>query len=144
VLCNIIIDAINRYKNSRFDSKEDTDSLQLLDLIQSLIGVDYAGDSSHMDVTQLNYYPNEVKSHYMSVPGLGFGNVAASVAQPFLDKIQLNAKVTEINSEEFELDDISIVTYLDGEDGMEKMVKAKTVLVTVSLGVLKAGNIKFV
>jgi len=92
----------------------------------------------------LKYYPSEVKSHYMSIPGLGFGNVAASVAQPFLDKIQLNAKVTEINSEEFELDDISIVTYLDEEDGVEKMVKAKTVLVTVSLGVLKAGNIKFV
>lgn len=97
-----------------------------------------------MDVSQLNYYPSEVKSHYMSVPGLGFGNVAASVAHPFVDKIQLKAKVTEINSEEFELDDLSIVTYLDEDSGVEKMAKAKTVLVTVSLGVLKAGNIKFV
>ena len=47
-----------------------------------------------------------------------------------------------LDNEEKE-NDYSVVTYVD-EDGNEQSVKARTVLVTVSLGVLKEGSINFV
>jgi len=63
----------------------------------------------------------------------------ALLASPFASKIKLNTKVTEINSE----DGITIVKYVD-KSGATKLIKTKTVLVTVSLGVLKAGTVNFV
>ena len=98
----------------------------------------------------------EDPDHYMSYRGVGYGNIAAKVADPIQSKIKLNSKVVEVNSER-EMDYsgilcsllgihcniIQTVKYVD-ENGDMKLVKAKTVLITVSLGVLKAGTIKFV
>ena len=74
----------------------------------------------------------------MSVPGLGYGNTAAKFAVPIAHKVQLKSKVTEID---FRNPNNAIVSF--SKNGVERKVAAKSVLVTVSLGVLKAGTIKF-
>ena len=73
----------------------------------------------------------------MSVPGVGYGNVAARYALPFSSKIKLGAKVTDIDSQTGEI----AVSFT--ENGTSQQITTKTVLVTASLGVLKAGLIRF-
>lgn len=73
------------------------------------------------------------------VPGVGYGNVAATVGSQFAKKIRLGAKVTAINYEDTSN---ALITFTN-KNGVEHQVAAKTVLVTVPLGVLKAGTIKF-
>lgn len=125
----------------------DDESLQFLNLVEDALEIDYTGESTKLDIGEIEFYPPgySIKAHYMSTQGIGFGNVAAEFAAPFSSKIKLNSKVVEINSEEGDADDdeTTVVKYVD-ENGVAKSVKAKTVLVTVSLGVLKAGNINFV
>lgn len=110
--------------------------------------IEHAGDSSQLNVEEVEYGRSSVESYYMNVPGVGFGNTAAEYATPFVDKIKLNARVTEINSEEEGGGDGTgeegaiNVAYVEG--GVTKAAKAKTVLVTAPLGVLKAGSINFV
>ena len=110
--------------------------------------IEHAGDSSQLNVEEVEYGRSSVESYYMNVPGVGFGNTAAEYATPFADKIKLNARVTEINSEEEGGGDgtgeegVINVAYVEG--GVTKAAKAKTVLVTAPLGVLKAGSINFV
>ena len=70
--------------------------------------------------------------------GVGYGNTAAKFAAPLAHKIQLKSKVTEID---YSNPNDAIISFTS--NGVESKVMAKTVLVTVSLGVLKAGNIKF-
>ena len=98
----------------------------------------------------------------MSYRGVGYGNVAAKAADPIQSKIKLNSKVVEVNSEgktedsmtsmlcllpgiqcNHDNNNLQTVKYED-ENGEMKSVKAKTVLVTVSLGILQAGIINFV
>lgn len=75
---------------------------------------------------------------YMSRPGLGYGNTAATVGGQYQKKIKLNAKVTGIN---YANEHMSVISFT--KNGVSHQVSAKTVLVTVSLGVLKAGTIQF-
>ena len=75
---------------------------------------------------------------YLGRQGVGFGNTCRTVASPFVDKVRLGAKVTEINYED---EDDVIISYK--QDGIPRKVTAKTVLMTVSLGVLKANTITF-
>jgi polyamine oxidase len=79
--------------------------------------------------------------HYMSVPGVGYGNTAANFAanERVADRVHLNSKVTEIDYRH----NPNGATITFTKNGVESKVMAKTVLVTVSVGVLKAGNIKF-
>ena len=89
---------------------------------------------------------------------MGYGNVAAKAADPIRSKIKLNSKVVEVNSEgempsilcsffgiqcNNDNSNLQTVKYVD-ENGEMKSVNAKTVVITVSLGVLKAGAINFV
>lgn len=76
--------------------------------------------------------------NYISVPGVGYGNTAAKFAAPFADKICLESKVTEID-----YSNSGNATISFSNNGLESTVTAKTVLVTVSLGVLKSGSITF-
>jgi hypothetical protein len=78
--------------------------------------------------------------HYMSVPGVGYGNTAANFAATRLvaDRVRLASRVTEID---YSNPNSAVISF--AKNGEESKVMAKTVLVTVSLGVLKAGNIKF-
>lgn len=74
----------------------------------------------------------------MSVRGVGYGNTAASFAVPISNKILLGAKVTKVN---YKNTNNLIVSFI--KNGVAQTVTAKTVLVTVSLGVLKARSILF-
>ena len=111
-------------------------------MIEENIETEYTGDSSQVSVDQIEFFPPgyTMKTHYVSTPGLGYGNIAARYAQPFRNYIKLNSKVTDIDSTEE--DGIPVVRYVDA-NGDNQAVKANTVLVTVSLGVLKAGTINF-
>mmetsp|Transcript_30573 Transcript_30573/g.63996 ORF Transcript_30573/g.63996 Transcript_30573/m.63996 type:complete len:627 (-) Transcript_30573:89-1969(-) len=124
----------------------DDESLQFLNLVEDVMETEYTADSSQLSVHEVEFFPPgyTIRAHYTSIPGMGFGNIASKHAQPFEDVISLNSKVAEIHSSEGYDDDgeYTIVTYV--KDGVSEKVKAKTVLVTASLGVLKAGNIDFV
>ena len=126
---------------------DDDEALQFLNKMEDSIELDYTGDSSQISVTELEFFPEgySVSAHYMSIPGVGFGNTAAKYAEPYAKYVKLNSKVVEVNSEGGG-EELIEVTYVDkdGDDGTTKSIKAKTVLVTVSLGVLKAGTINFV
>ena len=106
--------------------------------------IEHAGDSSQLNVEEVEYGRSSVESYYMNVPGVGFGNTAAEYATPFVDKIKLNARVTEINAEEGDGSGEGAINVAYVEGGVTKAAKAKTVLVTAPLGVLKAGSINFV
>ena len=138
-----VLEAIDRYIDKW--GWNDDESLQFLNLMEDASEIEYTGDSTQLDIEEIEFFPPgySVKTHYTSIPGMGFGNIAARYAEPFKSKIQLNSKVTEINSEEEGDGDYkTIVEYM--KDRVNKVVEAKIVLVTVSLGVLKAGNINFV
>ena len=108
---------------------------------------EYTADSSQLDISEIEYYPPgfSINTQYMGVPGLGFGNLAAQYAEStsVQEKVLLNAKVVEINSSQMESSGFTTVTY-ERSDGTNGVVQAKTVLVTVSLGVLKANTINFI
>mmetsp|Transcript_20255 Transcript_20255/g.38209 ORF Transcript_20255/g.38209 Transcript_20255/m.38209 type:complete len:182 (-) Transcript_20255:723-1268(-) len=120
----------------------DNESLQFLNLISDAKHLEYGTDGYEMDITEIEFTDPtfHIEANYMGVPGLGWGNVAAKYAKEFDLNLKKKAKVTEINQE----DDDEYVTVTYVKNGSTKTVKAKNVLVTVSVGVLKAGNIKFV
>eukprot|EP00557_Chaetoceros_sp_GSL56_P000747 CAMPEP_0176497800 /NCGR_PEP_ID=MMETSP0200_2-20121128/11941_1 /TAXON_ID=947934 /ORGANISM="Chaetoceros sp., Strain GSL56" /LENGTH=603 /DNA_ID=CAMNT_0017895885 /DNA_START=290 /DNA_END=2101 /DNA_ORIENTATION=+ len=115
---------------------------EVLYLYESELEIEFAGDDKNLSVKELGndaggYYEGGMR--YTSVTGAGFGNIAHEFAKPFLSSIQLNAVVKEINHEH---DSVVTVSY-DDANGVSRIAYAQTALVTVSLGVLKAGNIKF-
>ena len=113
----------------------------MLNMIEEVAEAEYTGDSTQLDLNEIDFFPPgySMETHYVGVPGKGYGNIAAKYAESFADKITLNAKVVEINSEENM--DQPTITYV--ENGVTKAVKANAVLVTASLGALKAGIINF-
>jgi len=119
------------------------EELQFLNLVEEARHLEFGAGGDDLDIgTEPDKFSVD-DTVYMGVPGLGWGNVAASYASKFGDKIRLNSRVTEIDSQADETGEHAVVTYEDG-DGRSVVVKAKTVLVTVSVGVLKAGSISFV
>jgi len=130
--------AVEKYKERLTDEID----IQFLDMVLAAAGqVDLADD-----ITKLSLVEHKINEHkpdpayYTSVPGVGYGNAAAKYAAPLVaHKVQLNSKVTEIDYSNPSSALVSFTT----NDEEESRVHAKTVLVTASLGVLKAGNIKF-
>ena len=127
--------AVKKYKEEKLTSDVDA---QFIDLAMAAAEVDYTGDKDQLSIWGELIDEDNVPQHYMSVPGVGYGNTAAKFAGQIAHKIQLNRKVTEID---YRSPNDAIISFT--RDGVESKVVAKTVLVTVSLGVLKAGNIKF-
>jgi len=70
--------------------------------------------------------------------GKGYTGVVNSYAAPFKSKIQTKAKVTKIDWTN------AVVTVRYMQNGIAKTVKARNVIVTVPLGVLKRNAIQFV
>ena len=101
---------------------------------------EYSGDVDLMSASEVSFFfvDGSDPTHYMSIPGVGFGNVAASVASGIDAEFRLNSKVVGIDYE----DEDAIISY--EENGNTKKVTARSALVTVSLGVLKASTISFV
>ena len=102
---------------------------------------EYTTDSSQLDISEIEYYPPgfSIDTQYLSVPELGFGNLAAQYARrtsvSVKEKVLLTAKVMEINSSssssssQEEGSGFTAVTYVS--NGVSNVVQAKTVLVTV-------------
>jgi len=122
------------------DMSYTNDEEQMFNLLLEISEAEYAGDSDMMSMNEMYYGEGgcAAEALYMAVPNVGFGNTAASFAETIDADIKLNSKVTSINYED---DDQVMITY--EEDGIVKTVGAQTVLVTVSLGVLKAKTISF-
>jgi len=131
-------DAIDEY--IEVEEWTDDEYLQFLNLLEDAKHLEHG--TNDLDIAHDKFIDPtfQFDTVYMSSPGLGFGNVAAKYAESRMDRTSLGAKVTEINSSLD--DDHAVVKYT--ENGAEKIVKARTVLVTVSVGVLKKGNIEFV
>mmetsp|Transcript_51649 Transcript_51649/g.109819 ORF Transcript_51649/g.109819 Transcript_51649/m.109819 type:complete len:526 (+) Transcript_51649:8-1585(+) len=133
--------AIEKYKKAL--KLTNNVAIQYLNLLLSIGEVDIAAESNKISLDEHRIFRGwSYPVHYMSVPGAGYGNVAAALAAPFAppssSTIKLGAKVTEINRED---PNNSIISFT--KNGVSKKVSTKTVLVTVSLGVLKAGSISF-
>ena len=141
-MCIVYAEAIDQYIE-RWGWTDDA-ALQFLNKIEDSLEIDYTGDSSQVSVTALKFFPPgySVQSHYMGVPGGGFGNTAALYAKPYESFVRLNSKVVEVNSSDDD-EGYTVVKYV-GSDGTMRRIRTKTVLVTVSLGVLKAKTINFV
>ena len=117
--------------------------LQYFNLILNAGQIDYTADISELNLEDYkwNSESNTCEMTYLSQVGVGFGNVADHYAkQHTSDTIKTNSRVTEINYED---PDITIISYTENGDTTKK-IAARTVLMTVSLGVLKAGTINFV
>ena len=113
---------------------------QYLNLISESGEVSLAGDTTMQSLSDLTWWWAEgctTETHYMSVPGVGFGSTAVSVADSLDADFKLNSKVVSIDYEDSNV----IISY--EENGIKKKVTAQTALVTVSLGVLQAGTISF-
>jgi len=122
--------------------QDDNEARQFINLMASTSEISYSGDKDKLlDWKSMRPGDSGNAEHYMSYRGVGYGNLAAKVAAPFQSKIKLNSKVFEINSEEDK--PYQTIKYID-ENGYMISVKAKTTLVTVSLGVLKSRAIGFV
>lgn len=134
-------EAIEQY--IREDQWTDDEALQFLNLIEDAKHIEYGTGDYDMDISEIEFEDPtfHVETSYMGVPGVGWGNVAAKYGAQFGDRIRTESQVLEIDS--LAEQDYVVVTYRDLR-GKVRKVKGKTVLVTVSVGVLQAGNIGFV
>ena len=128
----------NKFTNKTVFNNEQRQFLNLY--ADASLELEFAGEDSSLSLVDIAYTVNDFKTKYMSIPGKGFGNIAKSFSKRFASKIKLNAKVTKIDHEH---DENVTISYIDEQNGIHKQVFARTVLVTVSLGVLKAGSITF-
>ncbi len=102
--------------------------------------IEYTCGAVQLSLLQSNLLDQGIPTtRYMGMPGLGFGNVAGRYGEGLKSKIRLNSKVTEISQYRDKRD--AIVKF--SSNGRMAEVRAKTVLLTVSLGVLKANGIRF-
>ena len=129
-------DALTDFEDENSIQNEDQQLLNMF--MDEEIEIEYAGEQTDLSLEAINHYSSKREMKYFSVPGAGFGNAAQSFADPFYSKIKLNAKVIEINYED---DGNVMVSYF--ENGVVSHANSRTALVTVPLGVLKAGTISF-
>ena len=135
-------------------------AMDFLNFMKSSSEIENSGDSSKLDITDINYLPPGYTSDSYYMGGIGFGNLVAQYAQKYISYIMLNSRVIAIDSSEesssSNTPDVTVVSYVtdtNDDDGINSgssttttttTVQAKTVLVTVSLGVLKSDRIQFI
>ena len=132
-------------------------AMDFLNFMKSSSEIENSGDSSKLDITDINYLPPGYTSDSYYMGGVGFGNLVAQYAQKYISYIMLNSRVITIDSSEessSSTPDVTVVSYVtdtNDDDGINSgssttttTVQAKTVLVTVSLGVLKSDRIQFI
>jgi len=131
-----VFSAAEKFKGQLTSNKD----LQYFNLILNAGEIDYTADTSELNLDDYKWHnASPCDMTYMSQVGVGFGNIAADILTPYMSNIKINSKVTEINYED---PDLAIILYT--ENGVPTQISARTVLVTASLGVLKAGTINFV
>jgi monoamine oxidase len=81
---------------------------------------------------------------FVAVPNGGFSRALEYFAAPFHDHIQLNTQVLEIDYSKRFRNDVVKVTSLNRLNNTTMVHYARAVVCTVSLGVLKYGELKFV
>jgi monoamine oxidase len=130
-------------------------AIDFLNFMKTSSEIENSGDSSALDITDINFVPPGYTSESIYMGGIGFGNVVAQYAQKYISYIMLNSRVVTIDSSEESTPDVTVVSYVtDTNNDVENdergctttttTVQAKTVLVTVSLGVLKSNRIQFI
>lgn len=130
-------DVFNAYKPNLSDKE-----VRYLNLLGKMFSIEYNGDIEQMSLKERDIFSGEIPpSKYMGTRRFGFGNVARRFGEPFLSKIKLNAKVLDIADYNEGSKRNTVVTFVS--NGRARKVAATTVLMTASLGVLKAGSINF-
>ena len=132
-------DALERYTAARQIRNSDRQYLNLM--LDAGLEIEYGGESGRMSTWYHDLdaiLNNNSPIHLMSKVGVGYGNTAAAVAEANDLPIQLNSKVTKVDSSN---PNFVRVTY--EHDGEVATIRAKVVAVTVSLGVLKSNSIEF-
>lgn len=109
-------------------------------IIDKTIVQDYAGDLSETSLYNWNI-DTDVSGPDMILTapgGGGYSSVVNSYAEPVLSNIQLQSKVTTVDY----FDDTVLVTYTD-EQNISSTIQSKKVILTLPIGVLKAGQVEF-
>lgn len=92
--------------------------------------------------TMLQFLDYDYSINYAGVPGSGFKPALDFFANPFLQHIQLNTQVVEIDYGS--ANQLVKITSTDVNTGATNIHYARAVICTVSLGVLKHGDLNFV
>ncbi|KAL7528869.1 hypothetical protein ACHAWF_002742 [Thalassiosira exigua] len=123
------------------DEAVDKKDIQYLDLVLATAAIIWAAQPHEISFIESSDWDLKDKDHmiYASVPGAGYGNIAATFADPFSSKIRLGSKVTDID----QTDQNNVIISYTNTDEHTHRVHTKTVLVTTSLGVLKSGDVNF-
>ena len=125
------------------------EDMQLLRTVtHSEIETEYASPLSEASVREIAPWMMDMVGYtmnYLGVPDAGYDSLVSSVAAPFLQYIQLQSRVTSVSYSAGGGDGLGVqVTYTDLQSGATRRVAASSVLVTLPLGVLKAGDVEFV
>lgn len=138
-ICSIlsVTDAIEQFMLD--NDITDNTAKQYLNWMGETYEAEYGGDVKQLSLSEVMFSDYDLQTYYMPSQGAGFGNAAIQVANDLDADIKLNSKVVGVNYED---DENVIITY--EEKGTPKKVMARTALVTVPLGVLKANTISFV
>jgi monoamine oxidase len=108
--------------------------------LHSEYGVYFAeGDSEYLDGRMSPSYSIDL----VALPGGGFKHALDYFAAPFLDHIQLNTQVLEVDYSDSNANDLVKVISLDRTTNETSVHYARTVVCTVSLGVLQWGDLHF-
>lgn len=126
-----------------YDLDNDIDDLEE-NYIETEFETSYAGDIEDLSVQETfkwwEYYEGYYQQDYVSTPKHGgFGKIAEDFASQFQDKIEVGAVVQDVYTSE----EMNTIHYRNS-DGNIVVLNSKRVLITVSLGVLKAKSINFI
>ena len=120
----------------KFFNISDDDSRGMLEsILYWKVVSDYSGSLKDMSLKTWNwdsYYEGEF--NFISGPGGGFKRLIDHYAKPLLSKIRLESKVISIDYTE-----IPVQVVYEDADGNTRIAKARKVLSTLPVGVLKAG-----
>ena len=124
---------------SRYERERRITGDRLLHLehrMNSLIAKEYNGD---LDELSLWWWDNDSEHHSDDERIIveGYSALIEKYAEPVLDKISFESVVTSIDWS----DDVSEVTYRTGST--RRTVRARNVIVTLPIGVLKSGDVSF-
>ncbi|EJK72061.1 hypothetical protein THAOC_06447, partial [Thalassiosira oceanica] len=128
-------DAYDQFVITKIEDERDE---QYLNLVLDALSIECGAEIDHFRKDKGMIFFHSDNMYYMSRQGAGFGNTARAVAEPFIDKIEMNSKLTSIDYR----NPNRVVAEFD-KNGKTYAVQARSAIVTVSLGVLQANTISF-
>jgi protoporphyrinogen oxidase len=131
-----------------FQEYPDIDDVAKQAIIGLLCGAVHSEFGSYFKDADSEYLDGQLTGEcfidFVAVPNGGFSRALEYFAAPFRDHIQLNTQVLEIDYSPTYQNDAVKVTSLDRVMNTTIVHFARAVVCTVSLGVLKYGDLKFV